>query len=180
MFEDALRVIATLDHRRPSPSQPAELDSLFAKLADGASADCSFTVEDAIWAAWLTHPTREACTKMECAIAAIARRNYCEAERTLNKLVTAYPEWSEAWNKRATLYFLQGRDQESVRDIIRTLELEPRHFGALSGFAQICLRHNQPDAALVAFDAVLAVNPHLPVVQIARDELLRTCQRSRH
>lgn len=180
MFEDAIRVIATLDHRRPSPSQPAELDGLFAKLADKGSADCSFLVEDAIWAAWLAHPTREATSKMECAIAAIAGRNYCEAERTLNDLVAGYPDWSEAWNKRATLYFLQGRDRESVSDITRTLELEPRHFGALSGFAQICLRHNQPDAALVAFDAVLAINPHLPVVQIARDELLRTCQRRRH
>jgi predicted Zn-dependent protease len=180
MFKDAIRFIATLEERKPSPSLPMELDALFGKLARSSSANCAFEFEDAIWAAWIAHPDRTASCNMESAISAIAGRNYGDAEKILNDLVAAYPDWAEAWNKRATLYFLQGRDFESVDDIIRTLELEPRHFGALSGFAQICLRHNQQDSALLAFDAVLSINPHLPVVQITRDELLQNCRQRNH
>lgn len=180
MFDDAVRLIVGLGDRRPASSVPAELDDLFARLADSSSADCAYLVEDAIWAAWLAHPATDATLRMEKAIASVAKRTFVDAERLLNDLTADYPDWAEAWNKRATLFFLQGRDRESIADIVQTLVLEPRHFGALSGFAQICLRHDLPDTALIAFDAVLSINPHLPIVQIARDELMRTCQQSRH
>ena len=180
MFDDAIRVIVGLGDRRPAPSVPAELDDLFARLADRATTECAYVVEDAIWAAWLVHPAADATQRMEEAISAIAKRTFVRAESVLNDLIADYPDWAEAWNKRATLYFLQGRDRESIADIVQTLALEPRHFGALSGFAQICLRHDQPDTALIAFDAVLAINPHLPIVQIARDELLVACRQCHH
>ena len=85
--------------------------------------------------------------------------------------MAARPDWAEAWNKRATLYYMLGRDEDSVRDIHRTLELEPRHFGALSGFAQICLRAGDRGSALVAFETALRINPHLNLVQAAVVEL---------
>jgi len=69
---------------------------------------------------------------------------------------------------------MQSRDEESVINIHRTLELEPRHYGAICGFAQICLSLGDTDSALFAFDAALRVNPHLEAVREAIDKLLRT------
>ena len=65
----------------------------------------------------------------------------------------------EAWNERATVYFPIGDLSLSVKDVDRTLELEPRHFGALSGLGQIELLRGNGDAALKAFEGALRVHP---------------------
>jgi len=67
---------------------------------------------------------------------------------------------------------MQSRDEESVASIHRTLELEPRHYGAICGFAQICLSLGDTDSALFAFAAALRVNPHLESVRETIDKLL--------
>jgi cytochrome c-type biogenesis protein CcmH/NrfG len=72
------------------------------------------------------------------------------------------------------------RDDESVPDIRRTLELEPRHFGAICGFGQICLRHGNRAAALFAFDAALRINPHLGAVRTVFEELAAETGRTAH
>jgi Tfp pilus assembly protein PilF len=60
-----------------------------------------------------------------------------------------------------------------VANIHRTLELEPRHYGAICGFGQICLSLGDTDSALFAFDAALRVNPHLGDVRQILGKLLR-------
>jgi Flp pilus assembly protein TadD len=114
------------------------------------------------------------------AIGAMARANLGEAADLLDALVLDAPGWAEVWNKRATLHFLQERDLESVRDIQRTLALEPRHFGAMSGFGQICLRAGNDVAALVAFQAALALNPNLVPIREALATLERKLHRTLH
>ena len=85
-----------------------------------------------------------------------------------------HPDYAEAWNKRATLYYLQRRDAESVASIRRALELEPRHFGAICGFGQILIDQGDRTGAAFAFDAALRLNPHLGgEVRRTADELLR-------
>ncbi|WP_246048192.1 tetratricopeptide repeat protein [Hankyongella ginsenosidimutans] len=115
---------------------------------------------------------------MQAAIRAMATRDFETARRTCDMLVEQYPLWSEAWNKRATLAYLEDRDPDSIADIQRTLELEPRHFGALSGLGQICLRQGEPDIARLAFAAALHVNPHMgPSRPCSRSCRHRRCSR---
>ena len=102
------------------------------------------------------------------------------AERALDRMVTEWPEWPEAWNKRATLRFTQERDAESLDDIGRTLALEPRHFGAISGLGQICLRAGDLTSALLAFEEALAINPHLYGVRQAVESLREKAPRTLH
>lgn len=171
MYQKTLKLIVSLDKRRPDDSLPPRLDALFQQLAANPLARNAYEIEDMIWDIWTDHPDPLPARMMNNAITAVAEKNYETAEHIFTELVAARPNWAEAWNKRATLYFMQGRDAESVSDLHRALELEPRHFGALSGFAQICLRNGDRGSALVAFEAALRINPHLTLIQDALVEL---------
>lgn len=180
MFENTLKLIVTWKERRPAETLPPLLDTLFQKLVSGPPLKDAYEIEDLIWEAWTDHPEPSAAAAMREAIAAIAQNEYELAGRILNTLVAAQPRWAEAWNKRATLFYLLERDTESVRDINRTLELEPRHFGAISGYAQICFRNNDPDSALIALEIALDINPLLAGVRTAIDMLKREGRPSIH
>jgi tetratricopeptide (TPR) repeat protein len=180
MIDDIVRLLARLTELEPIEILPPRLDELFARLPAAAPVSAAYAIEDEIWALWMGHDDPEAASRMEASIAAIASRRFDDAQALLDDLVRAHPLWPEAWNKRATLAFLRGHDVESVRDIRRTLEMEPRHFGALSGLAQICLRNGAPEVALLAFEAALSLNPHLSAVRLAADALKRQCPRTLH
>lgn len=171
MFDDTLKLILSLGERPPRVRGPQRLTELFHRLAAAAGPVEASQVEDLIWNVWMAHDDPDAEDALSRATQAIAARELDEAEAILDALVELHPDYAEAWNKRATLYFLLRRDRESVADIRRTLELEPRHFGAVCGFGQICLRKGERTGALFAFDAALRINPHLGAVRAAREEL---------
>ena len=77
----------------------------------------------------------------------------------LDQLVDNESDFAEAWNRRATVHYLLGNYKESLSDIEKTLTLEPRHFGALSGIGMIMLKLGQTDKALHAFERVLDISP---------------------
>jgi tetratricopeptide (TPR) repeat protein len=137
------------------------LSALFLALQAVPPARPAHEIEDEIWAIWTSHDDPALEARMQRAISAIARRRLSEGATLLDTLVQDAPDWAEAWNKRATLHFLAQRDDPSIADIRRTLELEPRHFGAICGFAQICLRQGEIAAAIEALAAALNLNPHL-------------------
>jgi tetratricopeptide (TPR) repeat protein len=157
--------------RGSAPGGRGRLGELFRSLQADPAGPAAHAIEDDIWAIWIAHDDPGLESRMQQAIAAIAQRRLAEAEARLDALVAAAPGWAEAWNKRATLYYLTRRDAESIADIRRTLELEPRHFGAICGFGQICLRHGEVAAAAEAFAAALAINPHLDSVRAVLAQL---------
>ena len=146
------------------------LSRLFRALREGQEAETG-EVEAEIWDRWCGHDDPDLAAAMTRAIEAMEGGLADEAEEVLDELVRAEPDWAEVWNKRATLYFVQGRDAESVFDIRRTLELEPRHFGALCGFARIAVRGGDPHAARVALERALLLHPGLPGVRSAIAQL---------
>ena len=137
------------------------LDRLFATLHSTPDEAAAKEAERQIWLLWSHDAAPEAVALLDQATAAMATSQTDLAEQKLIKLVNAYPEFAEGWNRRATLYFNEGRMNESLADIDRVLALEPRHFGALSGEAMILLGQGKKIEALRAVRDTLAVNPHV-------------------
>ena len=171
MLEETLKLMLAAARRPPAATLSPQLDALFRLLAEPASAEDAESIEDQIWALWMEYPVPAARDALDLATRAISQRDFAEAEARLDRLVEDYPDYAEAWNKRATLRFLQRRDSDSVHDIQRTLELEPRHFGAICGFAQICLRRQREDLALFALQRAQQVHPTMASVQEAISQL---------
>lgn len=172
MYTDTLKLVATAARRRPSPRLHRRLDALLRRLADVASAPWAEATQDEIWRLWMSYPDRHATEELERATRAIVAADFATAERILQRLVALHPGFAEAWHKRATLYYMQQRDHESVRDFHRTLALEPRHFGAMLAFAELCMASGRNEDALFALDVALRLNPHLADSRKQYEQLL--------
>jgi Tfp pilus assembly protein PilF len=172
MYAETLKLVASLPERRPSPQLPARLHLLFRRLTDTPDADERDALEDQIWGLWMSHPESFVASDLERATRAMTVQDWSVADQILRGVVGAHPDYAEAWNKRATLYYLAGKDAECVPYIHRTLELEPRHYGALCGFGEILLSRGEADAALFVFERALRVHPHLDIARQAIDRLL--------
>ncbi|MGL4637623.1 MAG: tetratricopeptide repeat protein [Beijerinckiaceae bacterium] len=151
--------------------RPSRLNALFDDLGRDNPLRNPAETMDLIWAIWIDHKDTSAANRMNVALEAIAAGATDLAKPILDELVESYPDWAEAWNKRATVAFIDKRDDESITDIARTLELEPRHFGAILGFAQICLRHGRNLEAKAAFEMALRLNPHMDELREVIEEL---------
>ena len=84
-----------------------------------------------------------------------------DALATFSAIVKRKPAFAEGWNKRATVLFMLGRFDESLKDCDQVLKRNPKHFGALSGAGQIHLQLGHAEQALEFFRRALAVNPNL-------------------
>ena len=138
------------------------LGPLFDQLKAAPDAVAAGTIEIEIWRLWSTTPDPDSEALLARGSAAMGAGDMRTARAALDLLVTREPGFAEAWNKRATLLYLIGDDDGSMADVRRTLALEPRHFGALSGLGLINARHERPEAALHSFEAALAIHPFLP------------------
>lgn len=84
-----------------------------------------------------------------------------DALATFNDIIRLKPAFAEGWNKRATIYFLLGENEKSLRDCEEVFKRNPRHFGALSGAGQIHLKLGNLRRALEYFRLAVEVNPNL-------------------
>ena len=142
--------------------QDPRLASLFEGLASATSGQEAAPIVQRIWQLWVDAEDEAVDRVMAIGMHAMASGDGAVALEAFNTAVAEKPDFAEAWNKRATLNYLLRRDAESVEDIERTLELEPRHFGALSGLALIRERQNRPFEALEALERASKIHPQLP------------------
>ena len=136
------------------------LADLFATLAGASGSAQALPIEGAIWGIWLNGGDPALNRIMAQGVEAMSANRLRVAAERFTELILAAPEFAEAWNKRATVYYLMNRYEDSVRDIERTLALEPRHFGAISGMGLIFLERGDEEGALSAFEKVLEIHPH--------------------
>jgi tetratricopeptide (TPR) repeat protein len=146
------------------------LDFLFGALKAAPDEASGKHVEARIWALWLQTPSDTAALLMVRAKAAMDAKQVDVALKLLDAVVKLRPDYVEAWNRRATVYYLKNDYAHSLQDIEQVLVREPRHFGALAGLGMIMQDLGDEKRALDAFRKALAVNPHLEKVP----ELVKT------
>ena len=170
-FSATLALVDSAGRRTPAPVLPRALEPLFEQLAGCQDAAEAVAVEERIWDVWMYHPHRLAARDLDLAATEIAAHCHDLAETRLTRLLRAAPDYCEAWNKRASLYYMQERDDECLANLHRVLELEPRHFGALCGVAEILYAHEDLEGALFAFETALRIHPYLEDARQRVDEL---------
>ena len=137
----------------------ARLDTLFARLAEK---DANWQrVQEEIWRTWTQSGSHSMDFLLKRADEAMQKGEAEEALRFLGDLVRLAPDFAEGWNKRATVHFSLGNYGQSLADIERTLALEPRHFGALTGLGMIFERSGDNPAAYEAYSRALEIHPNL-------------------
>lgn len=154
------------------PSQPGaksavaethaqRLDRLFAELKRERNEQTATHISQRIWQEWSQSGSASVDLMMEWSQKAVEAKKFDVALDFLDQVVTLDPTYAEGWNRRATVHYLMKNYGKSMADIDRTLQREPRHFGALSGLAQIMIDTDRKEAALRAWQRVLDIYPML-------------------
>ncbi len=141
------------------------LDPLFDRLQNADSRGQAQMIAGRIWAIWFQHPNGYVEALLRQGREALQDGDLEGALIAFDDAVRKAPGFAEAWNARATVNYQLGNYQRSLADIRRTLTLEPRHFGALSGRGLCYLALDQPQKALAAFQASLEIHPYQPGVK---------------
>ncbi|MBV9112889.1 MAG: tetratricopeptide repeat protein [Hyphomicrobiales bacterium] len=153
------------------PRAPLDLDGLFAKLKQAPDAEAAAVTSRAIQQRWSHSGSDTADLLMQHADAALSGGDRPLAIEILDRLIAIDPDWAEAWNRRATVFFLEDDLSRSAADIQEVLAREPRHFGALMGLGGILERIGDDHKALQAYERVLEVYPLLPTAEKAVERL---------
>jgi tetratricopeptide (TPR) repeat protein len=157
---------------KPKPIGTAELlDSLLGRLALAESDQQAKLIEHGIWQIWSRSGSPTADLLVVQAMKAAEAGQTIKALAMLDTVIASRPQFTEAWNKRATIYFMIGDYDRSLADIARVLEQEPRHFGALAGQGLIYNEQGKPEAAIRSLKRALAINPRLDAARKALKEI---------
>jgi tetratricopeptide (TPR) repeat protein len=137
------------------------LDTLFEALKIAPDAASAKAIEERIWALWIVSGSDTCNLLMARAKAAADDKDYALGIKLLDAIIELKPNYTEAWNRRATLHYLQKDYGQALADIREVLTREPRHFGALSGLGLILQELGDEKHALEAYRRALAIDPHL-------------------
>ena len=159
------------------PKTPAErektLSDLYALLATADDEETAKAITDAIERVWLHSGSATIDVLMERSIKAMSQKKVDLALKLLDSVVDLAPDYTEAWNRRAYVHFVRKDTERALGDLRRALALDPNHFKALDGLAQILREIGQKKPALKAFRQLLDVHPYWSGAKEAVEELER-------
>ncbi len=158
-----------------SDQTDARLDELFITLQNSNDAVLLRETEATIWELWFDSGQEDIDTIMEEARNTMVAGELETAEAIYTQVVEKAPEYSEGWNRRATVRYYRKNYEGSLQDIHRTLILEPRHFGAIWGLGMILGWQRDFSGAISAFERLLEIKPNArdarPRIELLKQEL---------
>ncbi len=150
-------VIVEQPDANASPKQ--RLDNLYAQLKRERDPDKASSIAEEIRLEWNDSGSATVNLLMQWADKAIEEKRSPAALDFLDQAIALKPDYAESWNRRATLNYAMGNYRKSMSDIEQVLDLEPRHFGALSGLATILNMSGNDQLTLKAWERFLEVYP---------------------
>lgn len=163
------------DNTAPAEAGPEQhaklLDELYSRLATAPDQATANEIAAAVEQLWAHSGSATADLLVARAGAAAEAQNRELAKKLLDAAVELQPDFAEAWNRRAYLYYLDNDFKRALGDLRRVLALEPRHFKALEGLGNLLQHLGEKKAALEAYESVLKVNPNSLDAKKARDDL---------
>ena len=136
-----------------------ELNKLFLELKKDIPS-LSSRIAQQIWMLWSTHPTDQKLTSLlDEGSRLVQDQQYNRAIDVFTEAIELDPTWAEAWNKRATVYYIVGEFQKSQDDIDKVLELEKRHFGALAGQGLVNIQLRNYEKAIKSYQMAEEIYP---------------------
>ena len=139
--------------------QSKELDKLFLDLKKNIPSK-SVNIEQKIWLLWSTHPSDEKLTSLlDEGSRLVQDQKFYKAISIFTDAIEIDPTWAEAWNKRATVFYMIGEFQKSQNDIDKVLALEQRHFGALAGQGLVNIQLKNYEKAIKSYERAKEIYP---------------------
>ena len=135
------------------------LNYLFDKLVVAEEEKEINKITNQIWKIWHEIDDPKTTREFETGVQMMNLGYFKRSIDYFDKVINKNPNFAEAWNKRATAHFMMGNFDLSMQDISKTLQLEPRHFGALDGMSLIFIHTNQPEKAIEVYDKMLEIFP---------------------
>ena len=155
-----------------SKNRDIRLNQLFEQLKKSNNASLAFEIEMKIWNIWSTHPTHDSLTQSLAKGSGLMSKGELEAAyKIFSTIIESAPDWAEGWNKRATVLYLMGRYQESLKDIDEVLKRESRHFGALSGQGLVQTELKNYEKAIKSYQAVQKIYPSIRAAKVMIPQL---------
>lgn len=165
---------------QPLPStaeqRQALLKDLYAKLSAAPDAETAAPITAAIEKLWAFSGSPTADLLADRALFEAQRNNPALAFELLTAAIELQPDYAEAWNRRAFLYYMRDEIDLALGDLRRVLALEPNHYKALEGLAAILQNGGEKQSALKAYESLIKVYPAMPGAKSSRDALLEKVQ----
>jgi tetratricopeptide (TPR) repeat protein len=136
-----------------------ELDNLFNDLKTAQNSDVAQPIAQQIWSIWLESEDQTIDDLMAQAMTEVGNGNLPRGRDIFEEITERSPKFAEGWNKLATVNYMMGDIDTSLKNIEKTLNLEPRHFGSISGRGLCYLKQRRWQSALIEFKAALNVHP---------------------
>jgi tetratricopeptide (TPR) repeat protein len=154
---------------KPAPQR--SLDELFARLAAAKDEAEANGIANLIERRWSRSGSDTADLLLSRATEAIHKKEFPVAVELLDRVLALEPQWAEAWNRRATAFYLLEDPASAMADIRQVIQREPRHFGAWAGLGHMYMASNDRARALEAYRKALALHPHLGKLKEVVDRL---------
>jgi tetratricopeptide (TPR) repeat protein len=179
--KDAAKQLAEMEKAQSGKTDPADAEKelgnlsqeLLDKLKSVASEEEAATIEEEIWDAWLVSGSPTVDIMMKRGLEYQESEDAQSARDMFDRAIAVKPDYAEAWNRRALLFFNDGKYDEAIADLESTLQYEPRHFGAWIGLGMIFESIDRPEAALKAYRKALEIHPHAAAAQQGEKRLSR-------
>ena len=180
MFKFTLTILflLTISSSLYADQKDKRLNYLFDKLVVAKEEKEINKITNQIWKIWHEIDDPKTTRDFETGVQMMNLGYYKRSIDYFDKVILNKPNFAEAWNKRATAHFMMGNFDLSMQDIGQTLQLEPRHFGALDGMGLIFIHTNQYEKAIEIYDKMLEIFPNSIGTKLKKEKMLSLSTKS--